>query len=864
MTYVAAVELRNTRFDPRDGSVNRLSYGVYFRYLGEFNPPAGMWHHTLKIALPRVDTTQTNRVSDILGERPTSSNGRCIYDVIAGELLPKPPTRIVPHKTDICKDMEPLLHRIAHIINTGYDEMRRLITTIRSLVPDGSVLQRNRQSRAILGFIGDLSHTIFGTARDVDVARVEKHVKAIAENQKHELEVFKKSISDMASFMAKEESTLSDLLNKVRAQQIQNLQFIEQSRNATWTFVNVQASLLLKAMEFEQNLAAINRHYSNYLNAVELMQTGVLPHYLISKADMSALIGRINNILQGSGYRLAHEREDYYYSNAEFIYTQFQSSLFITLYFPLTNFQNPFKAFEISKWPLREFEGENFVQLSHPWWGVAVDSSRRYFMQLNEEEGLAIQNFPHRLVRLEHVTMIDNDTDCIMSIFGNDKPTIMAQKCAKFLNVHRPRGETKGHEPGIFHVQANNFIFVNIEGAQMSCPRGVSTEYSCKFCVIEVPDNCSATSREGYYLAPLIHTGRVDLTKPSRILNLPLLGNFFNQSSLRLIRGDSLLPELPEVKVPKFKFYADRTNKTFLRPEEEKVELHKAVQAVKEDAQIASSLTEAVVLDEVSNKLGFWQDSPGIVLESLVGVIGLLIMVVIWLLMKTQKLSAVVAAMQVRLLTIKSAEALDTLAFNYVKNQDKEVVPFNRTAITEIVVSTSIQMGPYLVVTLVVVIVLLCIFKRWNKIAIAGKIHGMNSEFWLEINDGIKSILVLLCKVHGLPDDFKAHASTYLDTVRVVGTLRPKILIDWETFRFVNSHTGVGERMKSEVDISLWQGFRIRRLIQRPYVCLLLTRYNGKFARVPVLKDLDAETSWQTTTTSKMGVRLDPSAPMLI
>ena len=61
----------------------------------------------------------------------------------------------------------------------------------------------SRRQRAILGFIGDLSHTLFGTATTKDVNMLQKHIQAIAEKTEQISKDFQIHTEGMSSYMKK-------------------------------------------------------------------------------------------------------------------------------------------------------------------------------------------------------------------------------------------------------------------------------------------------------------------------------------------------------------------------------------------------------------------------------------------------------------------------------------------------------------------------------------------------------------------------------------------------------------------------------------------------------------------------------------
>jgi len=103
----------------------------------------------------------------------------------------------ISHASVNCYTMQPIagcdrvIHLVDYLYNTTAKAFNRLNRTMDSVhklishfsVEDASSGNRSRVERGLLNFVGELSHLLFGTARDKDIAQLHAAMKHFAENQ---------------------------------------------------------------------------------------------------------------------------------------------------------------------------------------------------------------------------------------------------------------------------------------------------------------------------------------------------------------------------------------------------------------------------------------------------------------------------------------------------------------------------------------------------------------------------------------------------------------------------------------------------------------------------------------------------------
>ena len=84
-------------------------------------------------------------------------------------------------------------------------------------------------------------------------------------------------------------------------------------------------------------------------------------------------------------------------------------------------------------------------------------------------------------------------------------------------------------------------------------------------------------------------------TKTQHVTNLALLQKFFSNDSLSLLSGDTFLDLPIEVRLPNFTFFEHSINDKLASDSKLKIQMNKAVSALKRDEVILNSISEAVV-----------------------------------------------------------------------------------------------------------------------------------------------------------------------------------------------------------------------------------------------------------------------------
>jgi len=150
--------------EPTHISQMRLNYGVVFRQINFCDLVTDKWRQSFVIEIPKVNRSLL--LQDLL---------QC-HDVLQ-------------QNRQHCRQVSKYVHYLQNVTRKAVREIDRITGIIRANVaevrlrPRDNPLIRGQGRRGLFNFVGDLSHALFGTARDVDVTGFKQTVQHIAGRQ---------------------------------------------------------------------------------------------------------------------------------------------------------------------------------------------------------------------------------------------------------------------------------------------------------------------------------------------------------------------------------------------------------------------------------------------------------------------------------------------------------------------------------------------------------------------------------------------------------------------------------------------------------------------------------------------------------
>lgn len=613
-----------------DKSVNRMNYGVQFKYHSNTIPITGIWYHTYRIELPGEKAQDLIR---IFGDEHMANATR---------------HKCVDQKDQIirtfCVQYNPHLKYIQVIAKKGRRYIEMLSEKIHSIIPTFHYNPYEQTKRALLPFVGGILSSLFGVSSEKDVDVLRNHLREIALSTNHELQVLKKSSSDLSSFAVKTKGVIEVLTETVRETARNNVELIQKVATTMTSHISYQESITIYTLQLYDAIQELSLHYSNYLASLESLTAGFLPVYLLDQYTISNALLDLEIILKADGtpYHIIHKEPGWYYKFANFVYLQHQNFLYITMKIPLTTFQYDFTNYVINTYPLLMHDDSDHVTVIRDVpAGISIDKSHTYMYTLTDSEMRDLGKQDHGVTR--KVFRLNPKNSCIISIFL-DRASDIHKLCRYTILMDTLQQH-------IQHLYDTTYLMVNVTEYTVDCLGKPVHRTGCKLCLATIPVNCSVYN-DKYYLPPTFTTLISDnkSIEHGHISNLPLLLNFFSSDALSMLRGDTFLPDEPIVSIPSFEFYTSNLTKRLAEDKDMAVDLRKAAENLVTDGIIINHLSEAVILGKVEIDVNFWWSIPGVCSELTMIAIMIIAAYVIFISLQIRKLTITLAVIQATIL----------------------------------------------------------------------------------------------------------------------------------------------------------------------------------------------------------------------
>jgi hypothetical protein len=317
------------------------------------------------------------------------------------------------------------------------------------------------------------------------------------------------------------------------------------------------------------------------------------------------------------------------------------------------------------------------------------------------------------------------------------------------------------------------------------------------------------------------------------ITNLALLQKIFSDQELSILRGDTFLDFPVEVKMPNFTFFSHEISDKLAQDNKHKINMDKAIQALKRDEIILNTVSDAIITGDVQiDQIDFFISWPGILLIVFCILVLLLFVNTFYLLFKIRKLSIMLAVLQTAVLKVN---AQTVQAPNLILNYFTTVSTNNTNLqIHRVVVETTTSIWMYAITTIVGISILsFVIYKVWNKTC---KNVLLSSKFaiYLQFITAQNTIFVQVCELQGLLQDFMLTAESYITNIHITGHIIPKLNFSWPSLQIKDIVTGQIITLKETHNLNLLTAIQLKRIVSSPYICLPVFVCKNQIIRIHV------------------------------
>ena len=756
-------------------TVNRVNLGVVFENKGTFFTIYDHWPHTFQLSFPNLqfDFQSAQNVN-------CTSSSDYLYE---------------------CKALQNALATLDSIKRHYLISQRHVISLAKEVMPrDFQELPRARSRRSLLPFIGDLSHSLFGTATTKDVNRLKAHIVSLENRQETMAQQFQKYSDDLSSFMSISNHRISTMKTSITDN---HKAIVTMAKLFTSVTHNVEDNLRFSVHLAKDIYLAMSLQESlqEFLQGIHALLNHRLSPYLIPFSEMKTTIEHIDKELvkSHSGLRVKPLTANEVYSSPTFQWTFKNDTIFITYQFPLTSHisqVNMYKVHTIAT-PLHSNTTHVTTLIDMPSY-VAFSLDQHYHAYFDDNPIFSGNQYIDASATDVPLYPIAKAT-CTTAIFFDNTEAV------KDLCDYRV--ELNGIKPAVKYVSEGMYLLVNTSELFLNCPTGRQRVKGCNFCIFKVPCLCDIAS-ENVYFPPRLNECHASQT-PVVVhpVNLATLMHFRDMQVLTDISGNTHYSTPPQLSLPDIRLFTHNFSQLIADDTQQKVSLARLAQSVKSGKYVFQSLSEPILEqlseNEGSSTLLSWNSlltlaDTGVLILACIGFV--------YILFRINRIQTICLALQ----TAHKVKGVDAIRLFTTQTPTTTLTPH---------VVTEIDNRILYVLLALAILTLLCISYRY----LIRKMR--HASIALEITDGRHCVIIPLITVPFCPNFYHAQADLDFNDFNIFGFVNPKFTWCPGSLRITHLLDGTNLYIPTVISVSWLQALKLRSIFKRPFYSYLICQH---------------------------------------
>ena len=790
------VAMNGTRVEAK--VVDRTNYGMYFERVGKLQPSYDVWTHTFQLPIPKaVPPMSTDHLTCPFKHLSQITNP-CVY-----------------------------FNQLNTMRNDSVQDFNSVINQVRDFSDNLEInINKKRVTRAAFGFIGEWSEYLFGTATTHDIQVVSDHIKALEHRFTSQNQNLQKHDKHLSSFMSKVDQRMDNMKIIVadNAATLSNLANLVSNSNSADRYAYHLIALLFKDLHYGSKLQKqVDQFYQGML---DLMHHKISP-LLLSFKTIQVALTEITTFLQAHPrFHLATLNHKQIYSSVPFTWVISDSSIYITMRFPLVVQDKMLDVYQIHTVPMpvnRTSTLTTQIQNLPPLVAFSRDSNHYALPTL--------ANWHHSKFIHSATPLIETSKpNCVSALFAQHKQNIK-DNCKFTVSNNKLK-------PDVSPIGNSKYLISAIPKIKVAC-EGHNTYHKdgCHFCIMVLPCGCDITADQFYLPPHITHcNGSSKEITISHPVNLALLQHFYSTSELSHIQADSTYPNPTQAKVPNIKLFNHNLTKLLANDNDINLDLGKMVNAMQNDDQIYNSLAEPI-LDklpdfESNDSFSFHHELLiyiGFGLTALEGVL----CVYLWY---KQRCMAILLTAKIPQTTSQRLPTIYHL--------------FSTTTQTT-TTTTQTPIHVHTTSPIIYVILAFCCAYVIYRIISWLKQPKPHAKVLLEITNGNQCLLLTIMEVPCCPKFLHFQSDQSIGKIDLISHfLKPQITVDWQGLKITNLLNGKSFPLADQFSIAPWTAYRLRSLLNSPGHAYLVCVHEG-YSFYTSICSMDCKVcSKQTTVTT--------------
>ncbi|KAH3839802.1 hypothetical protein DPMN_113239 [Dreissena polymorpha] len=351
-----------------------------------------------------------------------------------------------------------------------------------------------RQIRnAPLGFIGDLSKSLFGPATQEDVQKIADKVNrmiAAGRGLQSDLIAHERHFESYMSLSSRKMANMERFINRT----VEGMTSIQRNIHSfeNMTELRIHALEQSKDSIFKMLLVAeeINQYLSDLQVGLDHVAAGIMPYQLIKPADISSVMDRLEDTLKkaGSPLRILQRDPAFYYRSATFLANIVGGrDIWVTLKVPV-GMRTDMDLYRVLVFGV-PFENHTVLIKDLPaYFMVDASTASRteevVFQAIDAEDIAQCTGKHHRVCDLVlNAQPASDSTACVAAVWMDDQQKVETNCNTVILPESR--------RPIARPMANGRVLFVDVKDFNKTCNGKPTTiESGCTFCMVTLPCNC--------------------------------------------------------------------------------------------------------------------------------------------------------------------------------------------------------------------------------------------------------------------------------------------------------------------------------------------------------------------------------------
>ncbi|MFZ2538061.1 MAG: hypothetical protein WAX04_04095, partial [Oscillospiraceae bacterium] len=565
--------------------INRIDSGLYLHQTGRVKALAGHWHHTVVFKLVKAeDLTWVNiPLCPNTAARPTQPN----------------------FLFELCKSHAYILDWINSMHMGSLRRLHHSLLAMNSLIPE-VIIPPNYFRTKRFSLLGGFLSSVFGFATSDQVDRLAQNIDILTKNEHKMVEGIVLQEKNLASMSKATNARIDNVLEMLKLQQHIMTQTNIDTNHKFEDAVKILAALLHTSIKSVHNYVAIQSEFDNLLSALEVLNSGRLPSYIVSPTQLNDIFNMVESEILNRflPYRLMSRDHVYYYKHADAKLIKANDTIFVNFRLPLvsTISEQDYFRYKIQTFPVPFPGKQNFTsRIMNMPNEIFVSNDFSYFAHSDDAECWSEE----LLCKFNKLQRIDSQ-NCLSALILNNASAI--HETCKY-NM-----EMSTVQAAVIILDHPLIMLQHVKAFNLNCPGNNVTEIQgCEFCTYNIPDNCGMVTDQ-LYIPPAVYDGAMKQIKHSEFLypvNMGVLRNFFNSSELSEISG--IMKHPVAVTLPQIKIFDHEFQERLAVDSQLTVDLKRASQLVKHDEHVFSNLLEPLITGQIFLENNWFFTTPGII-----------------------------------------------------------------------------------------------------------------------------------------------------------------------------------------------------------------------------------------------------------